>query len=65
MATETIEEFLARGGEISKSSKSDVTLDELLKKEVLINDHDAKRIANLLSSTLEESLDNELHPIED
>ncbi len=59
MKNETIEEFLARGGKVSKSDKSDASLDELLKEEGLIDDKGAKAIASLISTTISESIKKE------
>ncbi|MBT4792139.1 MAG: hypothetical protein HON90_11255 [Halobacteriovoraceae bacterium] len=60
MAIETAKDFLARGGKVSKLRDNDISLEELLKKEGLINDKGAKAIADLLSSKISESLDSEL-----
>ena len=52
MTTETIQEFLASGGKISKSSDKDISLEELLTNEVLMDDKSAKDMANLVSSSI-------------
>ena len=65
MATETIEEFLARGGKISKSTDNDLSLEELLTKEGLMNDNNAKTVESLLTSSISDSLNKELKPKED
>jgi hypothetical protein len=56
MKTETIEEFLARGGSIEKSTE-EVNLAELLHKEGLLNQDDAESVTKSLSETLKSSLD--------
>lgn len=60
MKIETTEEFLARGGKVTKSSDNDISLEELLKKEGLMNDKGAKSVADLLSNSISESLSTEL-----
>ncbi len=65
MTIETTEEFLARGGKISKSSNNDISLENLLKKEGLMNDSDANNVASLVSSSISESLSKELTSKED
>lgn len=56
MATETIEEFMARGGKVEKSN-SQVTLSELLQKEGILNEADAKKVTEDLNGTLMKSMD--------
>lgn len=56
MTTETIEEFLARGGVVEKSN-SQLTLSELLQKEGILNEADAKKVTEDLNGTLMKSMD--------
>jgi hypothetical protein len=56
MKTETMEEFLARGGKVQKSTK-DSTLEELLYNEGLMDHEEAKAVGETLSNTLSTSLD--------
>lgn len=58
MKTESIEEFLARGGEVAKSS-NETTLDQLLYNEGLLNHKDAEEAKKALSDALSTSLDKE------
>ncbi|MDB9787154.1 hypothetical protein OAB57_03535 [Bacteriovoracaceae bacterium] len=60
MKTETTEEFLARGGKISKSSDNDISLGELLEKEGLVND--SKTVVDSLSDSITDSLNAGLKP---
>ncbi len=59
MATETIEDFLARGGVVEKSN-SQVTFSELLQKEGILSDLDAKKVAEDLNDTLLKSMDESI-----
>lgn len=59
MATETLEEFLARGGEIAKSDDTTVSLEKLLKREGVLNEDGAKAIADLLTSTISNNIETE------
>ena len=65
MKIETTEEFLARGGKIAKSSDSDISLEELLKKEGLMNEEAASDVASSLSSSIIKSLNKRDKPKED
>lgn len=65
MSDETVEEFLARGGKVSKSSETDISLDELLKKEGVLDEKGAKAIAALISSSISEGLDKEFNSTEE
>lgn len=56
MATETIEEFLARGGSVEKSTEN-VNLAELLQKQGLLNKDDAENLSQNLTETLKSSID--------
>jgi hypothetical protein len=56
MKTETMEEFLARGGKVQKSTK-EATLEELLYNEGLMDHEQASEVSKTLSKTLESSLD--------
>lgn len=56
MTTETVEEFLARGGSVEKSD-STVSLGELLQKEGILNQADADQVTEDLNETLMSSLD--------
>ena len=58
MKTETIEEFLARGGNITKSTEQ-ASLDELLYNEGILNHKDAEQVKKGLSEALNTSLDKE------
>jgi len=51
MKTETVEEFLARGGSVEKS-KTEVSLAELLQKEGILNQTDADKVSEDLNETL-------------
>jgi hypothetical protein len=57
MTTETVEEFLARGGSVEKSD-STVSLAELLQKEGVLNQEDADKVTEDLNDTLMNSLDD-------
>ena len=61
MKTESMEEFLARGGKVQKSTK-ETSLEELLYNEGLMDHEDAKKIQKDLDSTLKSSLDTEFKP---
>jgi hypothetical protein len=58
MKTESIEDFLKRGGEISKSSKI-ASLEEILYSEGLLDHNDAKKVQANLSNAFNSALDNE------
>lgn len=58
MATETIEEFLARGGKVQKS-KDAISLDKLLYNEGLLDHKDAEKVKKDLNGALSASLDKE------
>ena len=58
MKTESIEEFLARGGKVQKSQK-EVSLEELLYNEGLMDHEEAKNIQKSLSENINSSLDKE------
>lgn len=60
MAKETIEEFLARGGKVERSTDKDKTLNELLSNEGFINEQGAKAVADLISSSITESLQSQV-----
>jgi len=60
MKTETVEEFLARGGEVQKSN-SETTLEQLLYNEGLLNREDAEAAKKDLSEALSKSLDQEFN----
>ena len=55
MAKETIEEFLARGGEIQKE-QNETTLDKLLYNEGLLNHEDAQKIKSKLHNLIDNAL---------
>ena len=55
MATETMAEFLARGGKIEKSSTKE-TLSELLQKEGILNQQEAEKVSHSLNESLEKAL---------
>jgi len=55
MKTETVEEFLARGGKVQKS-KSEVSLDQLLYNEGLLDKEDAETVKKQLNEGLSEVL---------
>jgi len=57
MKTETVEEFLARGGKVQKS-KSQVSLDQLLYNEGLLDKDDAEKVKKELNEGLTEMLSN-------
>jgi hypothetical protein len=56
MATETIEDFLARGGSIEKSDSA-VSLADLLQKEGILSQADADKVTEDLNDTLMNSMD--------
>ncbi len=58
MKTETVEEFLARGGQVQKSTQ-ETTLEELLLNEGLLDKNDAEAAKKDLSEALSKSLDKE------
>ena len=58
MKSESVEQFLARGGKIEKSQK-ETTLDELLYNEGLLNHEDAQNVKDQLNSALSNKLDTE------
>jgi predicted nucleotidyltransferase len=58
MKTESIEDFLARGGNITKST-TESSLDELLYNEGILNHKDAEEVKRGLSEALNTSLDKE------
>ena len=58
MKIETVEEFLARGGEVTKS-ESETSLDQLLYNEGLLNHQDAKIIKKSLNEALTNGLKEE------
>lgn len=58
MKTETVEEFLARGGKVIKSTK-ETTLNELLYNEGLLDHSKAEEVKETLDSALKASLDKE------
>ena len=58
MKTESVAEFLARGGEVQKSN-SETTLEELLYNEGLLDKQEAETAKKSLSEALKASLDLE------
>lgn len=62
MKKETPEEFLARGGKITKSEDTAISLEELLNKEALMSEDGAKAIADLISESISEGLRVSLKP---
>jgi hypothetical protein len=58
MKTESIEEFMARGGKVQKS-ENDVSLEELLYNEGLMDHNDAQKVQKTLSENINSSLDKE------
>lgn len=65
MSDETVEQFLARGGKVSKSNDNDMSIDELLKKEGVLDEKGAKAIAALISSSISKGLDKEFKSTEE
>ena len=59
MATETMAEFLARGGSVTKSTSKE-SLSELLQKEGILNKIDAEKLTQSLNKTLDNSLNTEI-----
>ena len=55
MKTETVEEFLSRGGKVQKST-TQVSLDQLLYNEGLLDKQDAEAAKKQLSDGLEKML---------
>ena len=64
MATETMAEFLARGGSVKKSTSND-SLAQLLQKEGILNKSDAEKVTKDLNDTLTNSLNEEIEQKED
>tara|TARA_Y100000385_G_C12970031_1_gene583606 strand:- start:440 stop:637 length:198 start_codon:yes stop_codon:yes gene_type:complete len=58
MATETIEEFLARGGKVQKS-KDAISLDSLLHNEGILDQSEAKKVKTNLSEALDKGLSSQ------
>jgi hypothetical protein len=58
MATESVEEFLARGGKVEKSNK-ETTLNDLLYNEGLLDHSKVEEVKSTLDSALKNSLDKE------
>ena len=54
---ETVEEFIARGGKVTKSEDSTVSLEELLNKEVKMTEDGAKEIAEIISKSISDGLE--------
>lgn len=59
MATETIEEFLARGGKVQKS-KDAISFDKLLYNEGLLDHKDVENVKENLNKALQTGLDKQL-----
>ena len=55
MKTETVEEFMARGGQVQKST-SEVSLDQLLFNEGLLDKQEAEETKKKLNGDLNEML---------
>lgn len=58
MKSESVEEFLARGGKVQKASK-EISLEELLLNEGLMDHDEASKIQQTLSSNINSSLEKE------
>ena len=58
MNTESVEEFLARGGQIQKSSK-ETSLEDLLFNEGILDHNDAIAVKEKLNTAFTNSLDEE------
>ncbi len=58
MATESIEEFLARGGKVDKSTE-ETSLQELLKSEGLLDSKTAEKAQNELNEAITKTLNTE------
>lgn len=58
MTTESVAEFLARGGKVEKSKK-ETTLNELLYNEGLLDHSKVEEVKNTLDTALKSSLDKE------
>ena len=58
MATETIEDFLARGVKVQKS-KDAISLDSLLHNEGILDQSEAKKVKTNLSDALEKGLNSQ------
>ena len=58
MNTESVEEFLARGGQIQKSSK-ETSLEDLLFNEGILDHNDAIAVKEKLNNAFTNSLDEE------
>ncbi|OUR95387.1 hypothetical protein A9Q84_16255 [Halobacteriovorax marinus] len=61
MKTETVEEFLSRGGEINKSN-TETTLEQLFFNEGLLGREEAKAAKKDLTEALAKSFDAGLDP---
>jgi len=59
MATETIEEFLARGGKVQKSSE-ETTLESLLYNTGLLNHNEAENTKNNITNSIDLALKSQL-----
>ncbi|MCO4753481.1 MAG: hypothetical protein KC478_03320 [Bacteriovoracaceae bacterium] len=55
MATESVEEFLARGGKIHKSNE-EISLEKLLYQEGLLDHGDVEKIKGDLNETVDNAL---------
>lgn len=55
MATESVEEFLARGGKIQKS-KEEISLDKLLYQEGLLDHQAVDKVKSELNNSVESAL---------
>jgi hypothetical protein len=58
MKVESVEEFLARGGEVVKSN-TETSLDQLLYNEGLLNHKDAEAVKTNLTQAVSNVLDKE------
>ena len=57
MKVESIEEFLKRGGKVSKSKAKPINLDQLLFNEGLMDKSDAEKVKQTMSEALQGGLE--------
>lgn len=57
MKVESVEEFLKRGGKISKSRAKSISLDQLLFNEGIFDKEDAAKVKSAMNEVLSSSLE--------
>ncbi|EQC47868.1 hypothetical protein M899_2172 [Bacteriovorax sp. BSW11_IV] len=58
MKVESVEEFLKRGGKISKSRAKAISIDQLLFNEGVFDREDANKVKEAMNSILEKGLED-------